>query len=1443
MSSSRNSAQTLDRTFRDLSDEEVADIEKASALARYGWGGGFGWDELLRSKRILIVSEAGAGKTYECQAQQAKLWQAGDAAFYMDLATLAQSSVRDMLGGEGEEERLDAWLISQSDVATFFLDSFDELKLTLGKFDQALKRLRKAIDGQLGRARIIITTRPVPIDRDLIRQILPIPPSREAVPTAEAFADMMMDRHKGAVDERAPKLWRNVGLMPLSQEQMRTFAALQGVADPGPLLRDIRQRDAEEFAQRPQDLIEICADWREHHLIRTHRQQVDTNVANKLKPSPDRPEKAELSQEAAIEGASRLALAAMLTRKLTLRHSANSDDVHASEPALDPSKILLDWGREQRETLLERPLFGFASYGRVRFHHRSVVEFLAAKRLDALIERRVPVKSIKRLLFTQTAQSKRTVRPSMRPVAAWLASSRDTVFDDVIALDPAVVIEHGDPQSLRPAQRIRALEAYVGRYGKGGWRGLNTRRIQIHRFASPDLGETVKRLWGSDIENPEVRDLLLRIIAAGKLADCADIAFSVATDGGRSDQERSIAMDALLEMGDSRIQNVLNSLEVDTASWSPALTRRTLLDLFPTHLSVKQFASLLRRVREETRNLGDLNYRLPRAIEAADVSMTFLNGLRQALYDLVSEGIKWDSTKTPHVRTGRPDLIPALTAACRRQAIEGVRTEPWIRSSLLTIRLSKGRDGDKDLGQIKHALAKIPPAAREDAFWHDDTFLKGLHLFRDGWHRVYEISEHGGIRLDGHIDAEWVRKRLADPNEPHERRDMMLWAEMILLNRHRTDQKELLGELKQIVSDSPQLCSVVDTRLEPQAISGEYRRMEAANEKRTKQAERRAAKDHASWVMFWREVAERPESVFADDRANNTAWNLWRSMKRSGDESRGAGWERRFIEEQFGKRIADRLRETMMAAWRRDRPTLRSERPEGEKDTFLVQWQFGLAGIAAEAEDPHWVERLSESEAELACRYAPIELNGFPSWLESLASKQPEAVDRVLGEELSVSLRETIDTNAYSLSLQNVSHSPPLIAALFVPRIRSWIAEAVQVGAPPNNLQVGQNLRQGIKILVVSGNDDDRAFIESNAQRQLSRGLTGPFVTAWLSALFYLNPKAGLEALEAGLAANPGADLGIPLFGQLFDNSHGGISINLQAEGFTPSLLLRLLRVAYREVRATEEEHREGFRSLGTRDYAKRGREAILSALLFAPGAEGWAAKLEMASDPIFADMKYRAIAVAEEKAAEEADCGVFTEAEFVLLDRTGETSPTTTEAMFALMRDRLDDIDDLLLQDTSPRALWATIRDEHIMRREISRALLDAANGCYTVDQEAVTADEKETDIRLRSTDSRQQGTIELKLADNRPGRDLFDTLRNQLLTKYMAADHCRAGCLLVTIARERTWDHPVTGKSLDFEALMAMLNDEAEQISKELGGTAKLMARGLDLRPRLTAEKARKA
>ena len=200
------------------------------------------------------------------------------------------------------------------------------------------------------------------------------------------------------------------------------------------------------------------------------------------------------------------------------------------------------------------------------------------------------------------AQGTRTVRPSMRPVAAWLALWRDTVFDDVVALDPAVVLDYGDPQSLRPAQRIKALAAYVARYSVGGWRGLSTPSMQVHRFASLELTQSVARLWAGMIENPEVRYLLLQIVGAGKLQGCADIRYAVAMDEARNVRERSLAIRALVQLDSPRLDAIAASVETDVALWPTATASWAAIDMFPGHISVSRFLKILRRVKDSSRS-------------------------------------------------------------------------------------------------------------------------------------------------------------------------------------------------------------------------------------------------------------------------------------------------------------------------------------------------------------------------------------------------------------------------------------------------------------------------------------------------------------------------------------------------------------------------------------------------------------------------------------------------------------------------------------------------------------------------------------------------------------------------------------------------------------------------------------------------------------------------
>jgi hypothetical protein len=807
----------------------------------------------------------------------------------------------------------------------------------------------------------------------------------------------------------------------------------------------------------------------------------------------------------------------------------------------------------------------------------------------------------------------------------------------------------------------------------------------------------------------------------------------------------------------------------------------------------------------------------------------------------VLTGAEWSKTLWPHTRTKRPDLVPSLLAACNRQFREGVASQALFRSSVLVLRFAKeDHQHDQAAKELRAFLTKATPAQREAAFWEDDGFMQALHPQTDAWHRVFHVSHYGGIHLDPEKDRDWVMRRLSDSTVPLADREMMLYAAMIDLLRQSDDVRAVTEGLKTYVDDAPTLIAVIDKRLAPSPDQKRMRQFAEEDARRKREREKKESKARASWVKFWKEVATKPDVMFDESRAEGTAWDLWRVMEQSGSESRASGWDRKFIEQQFGRDVADRLRAALLKLWRKFTPTLRSERPDDKKNTIQTRWQLGLAAIYAEAEDDAWATKLSEGEARLAARYVPIQLNGFPSWLEALAAVHPNAVDRTLGVELSLSLREPAEGSNATLWLQDIRYASPRAAQLFIPRIKTWLDEVLN-GRIAEAAAPAERVSQAVEILLRSDDPAIRAGLAETAGKQLAGGISSPAAKIWLPVLMQLDSEAAVSALEKGLADIEPSARGpaVEWFALLFNQDRRGGSVNVQQPGFTPDLLLRLARLAYRHVRPGDDARHEGAYSPDDRDFAERARGALLTAILAASGAAGWKAKLELAGDPLFEDLKDRAIAIARERAAEEAEGPAFMEAEVVELDTYGEAPPTTRDAMFAIMRDRLEDIDDLLLQDVSPREAWANIAKEHLMRRELARELRNGANSMYTVDQEAATADEKETDIRLRATRSPQQATIELKIGEKpRSAADLRKALKDQLLKKYMAAEDCRAGCLVVTIRSNKTWTHG--GVRLDLSGLIAMLNEEASRLTAELGGSIRLMARGLDLRPRLKTERA---
>ncbi|MCL7750648.1 hypothetical protein LV475_03390 [Guyparkeria hydrothermalis] len=1420
----------------------MADVERATTLARMGWLDSFGWQELLKSRRVLIISEAGAGKTFECQRQAEMLWNQGEAAFYLELSALANERLEELLCPE-YEERLEAWRSAQSEVATFFLDSIDELNLTLSTFEMALRRLRRAVVGRLGRVRVIITTRPIEIDQALIEQYLPIPPQEELVMTGgDAFADVVMGRkrQKKKSDEEVVLEWRHVTLMPLSDAQIEQMAVSEGVEHPKALLDHIHATNAEEFARRPQDLVELCATWRADRSIPTHREQVLQNIQSKLRVRSGRREPAELSPEKALAGACRLAFATLLSRKLTIRFSVEADRGGEPGTALDPELILSDWTRVERQALLERPLFGFASYGRVRFHHRSITEFLAAKWLASRLTQGMPIRSVKRLLFADTSDGFQVVRPTMRPVAAWLAREQQNIFSELCQREPEVLLDFADPESLSLSQRAEALRSYVHRYRDGSWWGIHTPRVQVERFASPELAGDVMDLWFEDVESFEVREFLLELIGAGPMPEGADLVYETARNQLAQNVERVAAIDALIRLGDPRVSLVVQSMLDSKSRWNSALVRAAVARLFPQHIDAEQMCDLLEVVESSDGVLDEFEWHIPRLVAQADFRPGYLEILRERLATKVISELGWEQRQV-QISKNHGHLVSIIASVCLRLIREGgFEDTALLHSSVVALRLRLDSRMERDVvADLRREIEALSPPLREEVFWIEERLMRDLCPEMKPRDRFFEVAFDGALNLTEKLDDEWMRRGLATPDMLLQDREILLRGLMLLRSREPDSSRAKIESLRVFVTDEPPLSDLIDDFLNPPEPDPRSVKLQAQIEEQRKSQEEKEKKRRADWIAFWEWVAEHPETAFSPSHEGATAWNLWAAMEKDGD-GLTSGWSRQFIESHFGREVADRLRETLHSIWRNEIPTLPSERPEKERNKIFVRWRLGLAAISAEAEDRDWAAKLSDDEAELAARYAPVQINGLPPWLDALVETHPDAVDRILGRELTSELEEPASPAFPTMLLQDLNSASEKVVSLFLPRLARWLGGfSGQVQDDDQTLFAAERLGRVLNLLYEHGDGDQLGRMYEAAQLHLGQASAAPFVPLWVGVLLKLNPAKGVEVVEGLLkGVEPSAEgFAVNLIGSLFGDRHGGARVDLKRSEFEPGLLLRLVQLAYKHVRRGDDVEHEGAFTPGPRDAAESARGALLDAVIKSSGPRAWAVKSQLLQDPLVDDFRDWLKIQIRERAAAEADALVRTESAFTLLEQHGEVPPENRSEMFDVLVGRLEDLEEMLLEDDSPRAGWAQVGEERIMRQFIAHELKRTRRSAYVLDQESVTADEKETDIRLRAQ-SGQQAVIELKIGERWSGRVLRDTIRKQLVDKYMADETCGSGCLLVTVSTYKGWEHPETGERIDADGLQEMLDREAENVVDERGGEVKLLAKVLNLQPRLTKE-----
>jgi len=147
----------LNRTFRELSNDNTEnDVDFSQA---FGIGEHLSWSNLINEYRLVILSEAGSGKTSEIRNATRLLRAQGKPAFFLRIEHIPRDFEDAFEVGTYED--FEEWLAS-GDEGWLFLDSVDEARLrSPGDFEYAIRKLGRQIRTAKDRTHIIITGRTI----------------------------------------------------------------------------------------------------------------------------------------------------------------------------------------------------------------------------------------------------------------------------------------------------------------------------------------------------------------------------------------------------------------------------------------------------------------------------------------------------------------------------------------------------------------------------------------------------------------------------------------------------------------------------------------------------------------------------------------------------------------------------------------------------------------------------------------------------------------------------------------------------------------------------------------------------------------------------------------------------------------------------------------------------------------------------------------------------------------------------------------------------------------------------------------------------------------------------------------------------------------------------------------------------------------------------------
>ena len=1356
------------------------------------------WEDLLEHQVVVVLGEAGSGKTTEFRDRANRLAQEGQAAFFVPInCALNGSSLKDLL--DESPSNLETWLAS-NEMGYFFLDAVDEARLqTHMDLDSALRNIVRQVRPGLGRACFILSSRITdwytPGVKEIVQQVI-----------CGAF-----QRQIDGGEEIRPAEFT---LDPLSSAEAKRLARDSGIADVDTFWQSVEIGGYEFMASRPLDLKWMTDFWKAKGRFGSLTEMMQTSIQQRLRETNPNHERSDwvLPPVSLLNGAELLAAVCTLSGRPFIATAGSGGTASATTNCVIATEMLADWKPGAVGTLLSTAVFDEASYGRVRFHHRSIREYLTATWLHQRMVRGLPFENVKRL-FTQELYRYPVCIRSRRSVLGWLASMRPEAREFAIRECPEILFQAGDAETWSEEDVAIALEKYFHKVRHGAASGWPNDPGVFGRIGMRAGPAVINQLLQNNEDSHEVLLHLLAIVRSAGLTGSADSVYRLYANDGMPREVREIALAAFVDVSTPEQLEAIRQDLLENRLVSNRMRATVCAALFPKYLTPEELVEILRTAYPESNHTkGSLTRCVEEELLPLCDPLTATKILEALLAFLEGNDVA---------------NVEAQAVPTHNVAQKGGE-QSWLATLLPEIFLAALPSGDEEPPEVFHRAAVYMARIRYQGMLDADAIDRAAEALADKtrFRRALALTiaeadpQSGPYRVVGRMpnaiarltpnDTSWVEGLATDSNAPERRRQVAFSLLMgITILCGPPERRAILRAAIRSCDTEPRSETwFQDVRSRRQA-SRLQRKIHASD------IARGAAKQRES-ADAQRQLEEGLEAIRSGIDSEALVSVVHRMLNHSSGGKLGIT-NLGVVADEFGPEVAEATATGLKQFWRRVEPPLPRDGGPNDISNAVIA---GLSGITLDVVAGFEVYSASPLEINHLARYALWE-NGAPLWFEELASAFPQEVADTIWPAIEMDLSVTFGDEYYAKGVNILVQGPTVLKSRVASYLREPLEKQANLGA------MWPHLRTVLEILF-SERMIDADYLGSKIQPILQSAAQGNQwgqVGGWLSFWLKFDPMRAWASFKGlwQLFGNQSEDAAVEVGSGLHsENPWPFIPTFLHYELIAPtdeSVLLLTEMYEFFEshiLRRNDLQRPSGVAyTPGVREFAQGIRDGIPHRIRAIPGAAAHEALARQTEKHRGTPLGRSLHTLLEEHDVDDAEkAATLLPQNIPALGDIYCRDPHSEADLFQLALGRLETIrQGVECGPYSERELFLEGMEECKLQIWLAARLLDTPGRRFGVSREDEVDEQKEPDIHLHHRVGKV--CIEIKPLDARryTANELMEALRDQLVGQYLGGLNSRHGILVLFLLKERTWRLP-ENRQARFPELLDFMEDEAKKI-----------------------------